>query len=107
MVEEQAHIVQAALELLRSALILDAKVTRYFIVLLVVEEATVGLEGGVEGVVGLLAGAAVTNLALIRKNIFILITSGILSFSVRLGLLDVGIRMSIVGTYNINILSLF
>ena len=107
MIEEQAHIVQAALELLRSALILDAKVTRYFIVLLVVEEATVGLEGGVEGVVGLLAGAAITNLALIRKNIFILITSGILSFSVRLGLLDVGIRMSIVGAYNANVLSLF
>ena len=91
MIEEQAHIVQAALELLRSALIFDAKVTRYFIVLLVVEEATVGLEGGVEGVVRLLAGAAVTNLALIRKNIFILITSSILSFSVRLGELDVGI----------------
>ena len=91
MVEEQAHIVQAALELLRSALILDAKVTRYFIVLLVIEEAAVGLEGGVEGVVGLLAGAAVTNLALIRKNIFILITSRILSFSVRLGGLDVGV----------------
>lgn len=107
MIEEQAHIVQAAFELLRSALILDAKVTRYFIVLLVVEEAAVGLEGGVKGVVGLLAGAAVTNLALIRKNIFILITSGILSFSVRLNELDVGILMSIVGTYNINVLSLF
>ena len=91
MIEKQAHIVQATLELLRSALVLDTKVTRYFIVSLVVEEASaVGLEGGVEGVVGLLAGAAVTILALIRKSIFILITSGILSFSVRLGELNVG-----------------
>ena len=108
MFEEQAHIVQATLELMRSALLLGAKVTRYFLILLVVEETAVGLEGGFEGVVVLLAGAAVTYFTLVCINVVILsIASDVFSFSVRLGELDVGILMSIVVTHNINVLSLF